>query len=43
MEYHLDLKPEMNDIGLINSIMTYNPDIEVTLDTSAKKKKFYDI
>ena len=39
MEYHLDLKPEMNDIGLINSIMTYNPDIEVTLDTSAKKKK----
>lgn len=39
MEYHLDLKPEMNDIGLINSIMTYNPDIEVTLDTNAKKKK----
>lgn len=39
MDYDLELRPHISDTGLIHDITAYDPDIEISLDTSAKKKK----
>lgn len=39
LEYNLDLKVDYSDIKLINDIIAYNPDIEVAIGATAKKKK----
>lgn len=39
LEYELDLKPDTSDTKLINDILAYNSDIEISLGATVKKKK----
>lgn len=39
LDYELDLKVSSNDTKVINDILAYNPDIEISIGTTAKKKK----
>ncbi len=39
LEYDLDLKANANDFKLINDVLAYNNDIEVSIAATAKKRK----